>query len=222
MLKIAQFLRQMNLVFRSMPTTSARDLRVTAGLLQAGGVSLVVLAVLLSSVLDASAQDRSHQVKAVYLYNFGNYVTWPTEAGSTRKKPTEFVIGVLAAMDPVEDVLTKIAAKKTVHGVKIRTLLIPDVDAKWDCQILYIPAATSPEVIRKALKVVKEKPVLVVGELPDFATSGGGMIRFYQAQTMIRFEINPDAIRKADMKASSKLIQIGRTVSDDTTAITSG
>ncbi|MDA0590220.1 MAG: TonB-dependent receptor plug domain-containing protein [Planctomycetota bacterium] len=43
-----------------------------------------------------------------------------------------------------------------------------------------------------------------------------------RTEVMIRFEINPDAIRKADMKASSKLIQIGRTVSDDTTAITSG
>lgn len=178
------------------------------------GILLSIITILFLSTSSAHAQDRSHQVKAVYLYNFGNYVTWPVQSTEAREKPREFVIGILAARHPVEGVLNKIAKKKTIHGAKIRTLMIDDVSTNWSCQILYIPESTPSDVMKRALKAVKEKPVLVVGELPDFATLGGGMIRFYQAQTMIRFEINPLAIRKARMKASSKLIQIGRAVSD--------
>lgn len=122
----------------------------------------------------------------------------------------------------MEGILKKIALKKKIHRAKIRTRLISDVDARWDCHILYIPESASPDTVRKALRAVKDKPVLIVGEFPDFATTGGGMIRFYQTQTMIRFEINPLAIRKADMKASSKLIQIGRAVSDPGSSVAGG
>lgn len=202
------------------PTTGNRH--VGPGRFRYCGASLTVLIVLLSCTLQASAQDRSHQVKAVYLYNFGNYVTWPPQSTSPNRKSREFVIGILADQHPVEGVLKKIAQKKRIHGAKIRTLLIQDVTAEWDCQILYIPKSTEAAAIKQALKAVKEKPVLVVGEVPDFATTGGGMIRFYQAQTKIRFEINPVAIRKAEMKASSKLIQIGRAVSQPNSSPTAG
>ena len=47
-------------------------------------------------------QDRVNQLKAVYLYNYGNYVTWPDSSFDDRGGLQPFVIGILDTEHPVE------------------------------------------------------------------------------------------------------------------------
>jgi hypothetical protein len=52
-----------------------------------------------------------------------------------------------------------------------------------------------------------------VGEKEGFAAEGGCM-NFYLDDKRVRFEINPDAVKRARLKASSRLLQLARIVKD--------
>lgn len=177
---------------------------------------VIVLALLLAggSLLcpaTAQGQSRVDKLKAVYLFNFGNYIQWPDKAFKPGPAAEQkFVIGVLGTRHPVQAVLKAIGSKKKVGQRTLDARMIPDVKADWSCQILFIPETCPPGVVAAALKKVKDKPVLVVGETPDFASpKNGGMIEFFLAGNTIRFRIRPKAIAADKMKASAKILQIG-------------
>jgi hypothetical protein len=54
-------------------------------------------------------------------------------------------------------------------------------------------------------------PVLVVGEAPNFAISGG-IIRLETVDNRVRFEINVGAAQHAKLKLDSRLLKLGRIV----------
>jgi preprotein translocase subunit Sec61beta len=51
--------------------------------------------------------------------------------------------------------------------------------------------------------------VLTVGESEAFARQGG-MIRFFEEDNRLRFEINPTAAEKVGLRISSKLLKLAR------------
>lgn len=172
---------------------------------------ILVLTVLVLPPDAAKSQDRVDKLKSVYLYNFGNYVTWPAEAFSrSGGKQAPFSIGILAESHPAEAILKAIARKKKIGSRRINPFLIRDIRTEWTCQILYIPSTTPAEVTKAALERIRDKPVLVVTEVTESGdASAAGMINFYLAGTSIKFQIDPKGIIANDMKPSSKLIQLG-------------
>jgi len=70
--------------------------------------------------------DREASVKAVFLYSYGRYVTWPATfpaKGGPGKIEDDFVIGVLGD-SAVIDKLERIAKKRTISGRPIRLLRV--------------------------------------------------------------------------------------------------
>jgi hypothetical protein len=60
---------------------------------------------------------------------------------------------------------------------------------------------------------LKASSALTVGESPEFAERGGG-IQFYMNEGRVRFSINVDAVRRARLTVSSKLLALARIVHD--------
>ena len=58
---------------------------------------------------------------------------------------------------------------------------------------------------------MEDQPVLLVADVPGFA-SDGGMIGFVFEEGRIRFEINREALDRAKLKASAKLLKLARLV----------
>lgn len=161
------------------------------------------------------AQDRVDSLKAVYLYNFGNYVEWPARAFPTASESDPFVVGIVGKQHPVGPLLDRIGEKKKVGSRKITTRFITDAKDDKNVQVLFIPADTSPALVESLLKSYQSKPVLIVGETEGFARSEqGGMVNFFLQETHIKFEINPKTIQTAGLKASSKLMQLGVVISE--------
>ena len=52
-----------------------------------------------------------------------------------------------------------------------------------------------------------------MGESPGFASGGGGINFFIEGKRM-RFEINPEATKRANLRVSSKLLRLARVVED--------
>ena len=56
-----------------------------------------------------------------------------------------------------------------------------------------------------------KKPVLLVGNAPDFLKRGG-MINFVVVNNRIRFDINTKNSRRAGLEISSKLLKVARSI----------
>jgi len=178
----------------------------------------LVFGVLLALVRPATAQEspaaeepvinREYPLKALFLYNFGSYAEWPPGAFSNDQAPC--VIGVLGSA-PINDTLNEIAAAKTIGGRKIVIEQFNSVDDLKSCQILFIARGVAAPQQRVAIESLKTRPVLIVGESPDFAAAGG-CVNFYVEANKIRFEVNTAAVRQRQLKLSSKLLAMARIV----------
>ena len=137
---------------------------------------LVICAILLSSGLNVSAQSassREYQVKAVFLFNFAQFVEWPTNAFSQAQTP--LVIGVLGE-DPFGAYLDD-----TVRGEKVnnRSLVVERYRRAEEiktCHVLFI-SRSEADRLAEILANLKGRNILTVGDAESFAERGG-MIRF--------------------------------------------
>jgi YfiR/HmsC-like len=154
---------------------------------------------------DAIDPRLEYNVKAVSLYAFGRYVSWPENAFSSGSSP--FVIGTFGG-NPFGDALERIAQKKTLNG---RTIVVRQIDRPEDCtncHILFVTRGVTSEMEVKLFEHAAGKPVLLVGESPGFAERGG-VINFYHSGTNVRFELNPDKSLENKLSLNAKLLTLG-------------
>jgi hypothetical protein len=148
------------------------------------------------------------QVKAAYVYNFVKYVEWPAGAFATAQSP---VVLCVAAGDGLRGALAAIDGKQAQgRALQLRRAVRPDEFRS--CHILFVPESeerVAGELLRKAGSL----PVLTVGEHDGFAAAGG-VIGFVVRDDRVQFEINPDAAARADLKVSSRLLQLATIVRD--------
>lgn len=180
----------------------ARAAALVAGL-AALGTAVAVAAGAGASPGPGSAKE--YQVKAAFLYNFGQFVEWPASAFPAKDAP--LVIAVLDP-DPFDGALDRAVAGKSIAG---HPIVVKHVATEADlppCHVLFVPSDLAGR-LKDALARVARDPVLTVGESDAFLR-GGGVIRFYLEDGRVRFEIDPDAADRAGLKISSKLLSLAR------------
>jgi len=152
------------------------------------------------------------KVEAAYLYNFARFVRWPKQALGGKHVP--FVIGVLGD-DPFGRILDDTVRAKTLAGqaVVVRRFRWERETDRADlkaCHMLYI-SRSERQRFGQIIAVLDSAPVLLVSAMEAFARKGG-MIGFVLQKGRIVFEINRDALKRARLKASSKLLKLARLV----------
>jgi hypothetical protein len=152
------------------------------------------------------AAQREYEIKAAYLYNFFNYISWPEQAlppaGGT------LTIGVIG-QNPFGTALGPLAGKK----IKGRILAVKECASAEDaasCQIVFISPSEKPR-LPEILHGLKDAKVLSVSEIDGFAERGG-MINFISERNKVRFEINSEAARRTGLTISSELLKLARQV----------
>jgi hypothetical protein len=154
-------------------------------------------------------EQLEYNVKLAFLCNFGRYVEWPAEADL--QKSDVWIIGILGN-SPFHGELDKIAAsQRKIQGRTIVARHFASLDDYQPCHILFVVASVPPEQQQAAIRTLRGKFVLLVGESAGFAASGG-CINFYRDEENIRFEINPAAVRGQSLKVSSKLLALAKIV----------
>jgi hypothetical protein len=147
--------------------------------------------------------SRETQLKAVFLYNFTQFVEWPSS--SFDNSESAFIIAVLGK-STFGTYLDEVIEDETVAGrpivIKYYPSVVPEIT---NCQILFIQK-NFPE-IAKATQLAKGKPILTVSDSENFMKQSG-MLRFYVEGGKIRFEINQEASSNSGLSISSKLMRL--------------
>lgn len=140
---------------------------------------------------------------AAFLFNFLKFTEWP-----------ENIVGpeltLCTSKHPAFEELNAIGGRPAQgKPVKIKRLQIGD--SLQDCHLLYLPQEEGAERIREWLKIVSNKPVLVVSNINGFLDMGGMLILTNDGKNL-HFSVNLDAVRQPALKLSAQLLQIAREV----------
>ena len=172
----------------------------------------LVMAVFLSAagVSNLNAQGsnpKEYQVKALFIFNFIQFVEWPAAAFPDAASPIR--IGVLGD-DPFAGGLEAAVRGETVRQRPLVIARAARVEELQNCHVLFVSRSERPR-IPGILSALEGKPILTVGDQPDFARRGG-MINFYLEGHKVRFEINRAAAQRGGLKLSSQLLGLARLV----------
>ena len=169
---------------------------------QALGLGLSLLLTFVNSRAQ-DAQPSEYQLKAAFLFNFAKFIEWPAEAFVEATSP--FVIGTLGG-NPFGSDLERTIRDKKINNRAIIFKEFRSLAEATNCHILFI-CASEKQRLPEILAGLRRTSVLTVGETEGF-TASGGMVNFVQENNKIRFRINDQAAKAANLKVSSKLLSL--------------
>jgi YfiR/HmsC-like len=156
------------------------------------------------------APSAEYQLKAVFLFNFAQFVEWPAQAYRDAKAP--LVIGVLGE-DPFGAFLDRLVRGEKVGDRPLIVRRFRRVEDIAECHILFISrseAATLGQVIAH----LKGRSLLTVSDVDTF-TRQGGIVRFVTENGKIRLRINVEAAKRCELTISSKILRPAMIVTAD-------
>lgn len=158
-----------------------------------------------------ATQAPEYRVKAVFLFNFAQFIDWPQAAFPDSQAPV--VIGVLGD-DPFGSLLEEAVRGETLGGRPFAVRHYRSVDEIKACHILFI-SRSEGDRLEEILPKLKNRPILTVGDAEAFSLRGG-MVRFITEKNRIRFRINLEAAQAANLTISSKLLRSAEIVTTKT------
>lgn len=159
----------------------------------------------MSALLVLQGQRASeYQLKAVFLFNFAQFVDWQPAAAQT-----PLLIGILGD-DPFGTFLDETVRGERVGVRAIEVRRYHDVREIEACNILFISRSEN-ERVGQILAALQNRPILTVSDGEEFAQRGG-MIQFINDQSRIRLRINLEAAQAANVVISSKLLRVAEIV----------
>jgi len=172
---------------------------------------LVLLLYLLAPIaVQAQSKTAEYQLKAAFIFHFAQLVDWPPEVSGSTERPLIFCVADDNALNGLlEDTVR--GKQIASHPLQVRHLL--EKDNPRTCDLLFI-VGHDKQRAAALLRAVNNAPILTVGESEDFI-SQGGMIGFCLQENKIRFDINLPAAKRSNLKISSRLLLLAKSVIGD-------
>jgi hypothetical protein len=168
--------------------------------------ALVVAAATVLVTPAMAQRPGEYQVKAAYLYGFGRFVEWPPAPATA---DGAFVLCVLGD-DPFGRLLDQVTEGGALKNQPVTVRRIARPEEGTGCDTLFVSASEQPRLPR-ILSVLARKPVLTVGDSPEFAQRGG-MIGFSMEGSRVRFTVNLVAAQEAGLMLQSELLRVAASV----------
>lgn len=165
------------------------------------GIGLLLLAN--GKVPAQSFQSRELNIKAAFLFNFTQFVEWPSTAFQHSASP--LVIGILGE-DPFGSVIDETVSGEKLNGHPIIIERYQTIKDLKQCHILYMSEEDGSK-IKEVIAAMPNHHALTVGSHFNF-TKSGGIIRFLTLNNKIKLQINLAAAKEAKINISSKLLRL--------------
>jgi len=151
----------------------------------------------------ASESAQLPALRAAYLYNFAQLVEWPAATLSSPSAP--FLVCLLGVSAENRRAMAGLEARRYQgHRIEVRDIASPS--AADACHILYTDEVNRLSA-RRIARALSTAPVLTVDSATGAAADGFG-IEFISSDGRLRWILNLAAIRTANLRVSSKLIEI--------------
>lgn len=171
----------------------------------------VLLAVLYLPMVGAAggADIEANTVKAAFVLNFAKYTLWPNDSFAGSTDPIElWVFGGETTRQAFGTINGKKIGARTLHVRFMNTAETTD-----SCHMIYLSRDVDRDLLAEMLATVGNRPVLTVGERPDFIQFGG-IVNIFSKKGRFHFEINPESAHQHGLKISSRLLKLAIIVSD--------
>lgn len=179
----------------------------TLGCLLLAGVSVAQPPPQDQNAVPAAAIVPAATLTAGFLFNLARFTEWPAETSG--RTITLCVLGDAA----VADTLDHLTGDRQIGGREVSVARLVSERALRQCHLLYIAAANAAEQTR-ALEQVARLPVLTIGHGEQFARTGG-IVGLFADSGRKRFAINTDAVARARLTISSRLLGLAKVVRDE-------
>ncbi len=147
------------------------------------------------------------QVKAVFLYHFLSFVSWPPSAIGPPDDPYRICV---SGSEAFRRLVERVVQGERVKGRPVR---VDPADAPAGfpaCHIVFFGAEEASEAVWDPTPA-GGRPILTVSDAAGFAARGG-MVELVRKGDRIHLNINIDAVRAAGLQVSSKLLRIATVV----------
>ena len=182
-------------------------------------ISILFAIVLLWSPAQPAAraeQSNEYKVKAALIFKFLQFVEWPGDsappgsapAGTSAPADHGAIVIATVGKDPFDGALEQTVAGKLVGGKHLVVKHFANVGEVEKCQVLFVSSSAGAE-FAGALSKTGPVGVLTVGETEQFLDEGG-IIRIFEQDGKLRFEISQDAAARARIQISSKLLRLAK------------
>jgi hypothetical protein len=150
-----------------------------------------------------------YEIKATYLRNFVMFINWPGTALGETNEP--IIIGAFNA-EPFGQSFAALQGG-TVRRRPIKIRICQTEEDAQGCHVVFVNPRDDKRT-GTILSALRGKPVVTVGETPEFLNKGG-IIRFLNDDSHVRLEVNLAAARQAGLSFSSQLLGIAKVVDYD-------
>lgn len=166
---------------------------------------LVILAIVFIAI-QLYAQVSLSEMKAAYVEKITLFIDWPEEGF---KDKDNFVIGYYQKDEFIE-VLQNYLVDISLKQKPVEFLFIVSASDVDRCDLIYIPELFTGK--RKAvINGLKGRPILTISNSKGYAEYGVH-INFYVEKGKLKFEINSEALKNSNLKASFHLLKLAKIV----------
>lgn len=150
---------------------------------------------------------REYDVKAVFLFNFAQFIDWPES--TLFDTNTAFVIGVLGE-DPFGAILDETVRGESIRGRPLTVRRFRKPEDAPGCHLVFVCRSEKGR-IADTVRRLGGQGILTVGDVESFGRLGG-MITFKMVKGRVQFEINVTAAEKEGFRLSAKLLRVAQVV----------
>jgi hypothetical protein len=171
--------------------------------------SAVLIAVGLAAVSMAAQSLSAPVMKAAYLLNFARFVEWPAEMLPNGSPLMMCVVNDAAVATALEQTIKG----RAVNGHPLSVIRSAARATLPVCHVLFL-GASDQKGSRDMIAALGERLVLTVSDAPRFAMNGG-MIELLIQDGKLRMIANVDALHRANVRLSSRVLTIATIVRDN-------
>lgn len=176
---------------------------------RAATVMTALAALVLTSVSGAGASDRQATVPALrgaLLFNFVKFVEWPVETLAAADPITVCVVEQPA----VAEALEQASSGRNVEGHAVRVVRVSADDPLRSCHVVDT-SGTDAQKAARIVQLLRDAPILTVGDSDKFAARGG-VLQLFVENNQMHFGVNVAAAQHARLRVSSRLLSLARLI----------
>ena len=172
------------------------------------GLCLILFCFLGAGTVNAGDMEPA-AVKAAFVLNFARFTAWPNNTFRDAAAPIDLLVyggeKTWKAFSGIDD--------QQVGARRIRVRLMKPTDTVDKCHMMFFDHDLDRNALTTALAVVKNRPVLAIGETADFI-SLGGIINIFSKNERFHFEIAPSRASRWGLRISSRLLKLAIILDD--------